>query len=148
MFLTVYVWESKQLLTTQVLRSNGFVILLMIVLALMAALSQLTDRLQEVSSDVELEHILNSNLNRLIIVFFYSTTCQTCERIRPDIMSLSGEMTSHLFLHIDIENGLTTAKKYDLQSLPSFLLFFNKKLLEKVSSVLCKLSYISCVIHI
>ena len=100
----------------------------------MASLPQLTSRLQEVSSDVELEHILNSNLNKLVVVFFYSTTCQTCERIRPDIMALSGEMTSHLFLHIDVENGLTTAKKYDLQSLPSFLLFFNKKLLEKVYS--------------
>ncbi|KAI6657019.1 Thioredoxin-2-like, partial [Oopsacas minuta] len=87
--------------------------------------------LREVSSDVELEHTLNSNLNKLIIIFFYTTTCQTCERIRPDIISLSGEMTSQLFLHVDIENCITTAKKYDLQSLPSFLLFFNKKLLEK-----------------
>ena len=43
-------------------------------------------------------------------------------------------MSSLLFLHIDIENCRTAATKFDLQSLPSFLIFFNKKLLEKVEA--------------
>ena len=61
-------------------------------LALMATGTSSVGRLFDVGSDVEFEQRLNSHLNQLIIAFFYTNTSQTCEKIRPDIMSLAGKI--------------------------------------------------------
>ena len=66
-------------------------------LALMATGTSFEGILHDITSDVEFEHNLNSHLNQLIIAFFYTKSSQTCENIRPDILSLAGKILNILF---------------------------------------------------
>lgn len=90
--------------------------------------------LKDISSEVDLQNILNFSINKLVIFFFFTQNSRTCDLIRPDIQKLSNEMKFYSFFSVDVENCVTTAKRYDVQSFPCFLFFFNKKLIEKLET--------------
>lgn len=62
-----------------------------------------------------------------VLVDFYATWCGPCIRFAPTLEELSNKYTTVCFLKVDIDTIPEVVEKYDLASMPTFIVFDNKK---------------------
>lgn len=63
---------------------------------------------------------------KLLLVDFYATWCGPCKTIAPKIVAMAEEMKDFcLFAKVDVDENEETAEKYEIQAMPTFLIFAN-----------------------
>lgn len=63
--------------------------------------------------------------NTWALVDFYTTWCPPCKLLKPVLEELSKEMTNLNFYTLDIEEAEDIAEDYEIQSVPTLILFKN-----------------------
>lgn len=87
-----------------------------------------------IENDSEFQPNLNNNLNSLIVTFFFASWCDVCKTLIPELSVLAQLRSLHIYFYVDIDKCPVTAKKYDVHSVPTFILFHNKVLLTKLET--------------
>jgi thioredoxin 1 len=80
----------------------------------------------EITSEQQFNnYIANTTPTTHLFVDFYATWCGPCQRIAPQLEKLNDDPTNDniTFLKVDITNNLDLKTKYNIKSLPSFLIF-------------------------
>lgn len=73
--------------------------------------------------------------DRPTIAKFGATWCGPCRRIEPDYRKIKQKYDSIKFMSLDVDDQPKLADEYDIDSVPSFLVFKNGFLLKRVSSI-------------
>ena len=67
------------------------------------------------------------------IYYFTADWCQPCKRTRPIVEELNHEQTIAGFQIIDVDDNADLVKKFDIKSVPTFILFDNKEEIKRVT---------------
>ncbi|CAF1170097.1 unnamed protein product [Adineta ricciae] len=84
--------------------------------------------------DLEKQLKDESNANKLIVLDFFATWCGPCVRIAPKIedWSTGDHKDDVVFLKCDVDEAEDVAKKYDIEAMPTFVLFKNGEEITRV----------------
>ncbi len=74
----------------------------------------------------------------VVLVDFYATWCGPCKMLSPIIDEVSNEISDVKFVKVDVDNSNDLANKYGITSIPTLLLFKDKKLKGKTVGFLTK----------
>ena len=59
-----------------------------------------------------------------VLVDFFATWCGPCRQMLPIVTELSEEMASQIkIVKLDVDDAAKTAEKYEIQSIPTMILF-------------------------
>ena len=75
------------------------------------------------------EEVLNSKVP--VLVDFWASWCGYCRMLAPLIEQVSEEVTDAKFCKLDTDNDPDLADKYDVNSLPTLLVFKNGELVDR-----------------
>ena len=76
-----------------------------------------------VPSDKDFNQKLEKAGNKLVIVDFHATWCGPCKMIAPVFQQLSIKYPDVVFLKVDVDTCTTTAEKYEVTAMPTFMAF-------------------------
>jgi len=63
---------------------------------------------------------------KLLIVDFHAQWCGPCKMIAPKIVAMAEEMKDKcIFAKVDVDEAAEIAEEYEIQAMPTFLLFAN-----------------------
>jgi len=80
--------------------------------------------------------------NILVVIDFYADWCAPCKLMSPIVDSLSRKFKNKIkFVKINVEKEESIAKKYNVMSLPTFLLLDDGVELERFSGSISKESF-------
>lgn len=66
--------------------------------------------------------------NRIILVDFWAAWCAPCRMMAPVLNDIAGELEGNRFVgKVDIEEYQSLAKKYNIRSIPTMILFRDGK---------------------
>lgn len=66
----------------------------------------------------------------LVVVDFWATWCGPCKMIAPVIEELGEEMPEVKFVKVDVDKNPSSAGKYEIQSIPTLLIFKNGEVVD------------------
>lgn len=92
--------------------------------------------MQSVTQDNFDEEVLSSE--KPVLVEFFSDSCVPCKRMSPVLAELEEEYNDIKIVKLNINFGAETAKKYNVLSSPTFLLFKNGAELHRLKGVVPK----------
>lgn len=81
--------------------------------------------MNRVSSEGEILKLINDN--EMVVIYFTGRDCGACEAIKSKIESVLRGLPNIMSVEIDGEKNLELAAKYDVFSLPIFLLYIEGK---------------------
>jgi thioredoxin len=86
--------------------------------------------IREVKSLNDLDTILDvaNKENKSVIMDSFATWCGPCKKIAPDFEKLSSIYKDTIFIKTDIDIAQDIAEKLVIESIPTFILFKNKKI--------------------
>ena len=70
------------------------------------------------------------------VFYFTADWCSPCKKVRPIVQELIKEGHSFQIIDVDIEKEL--AKKFEISSVPTFILFKNEKSVNRISGAQTK----------
>ena len=83
------------------------------------------------------QEVLSSN--QVTLVDFWATWCGPCRKMAPIIDELAQEFEGKVkFVKIKADENLSTAQKYSISGVPSFLIFTNGELAERIVNMVPK----------
>ncbi|MGU8453357.1 thioredoxin [Clostridium perfringens] len=65
--------------------------------------------------------------SEVVVVDFWATWCGPCKMIAPVIEELANEMENVKFVKVDVDKNPGSAGKYQIQSIPTLLIFKDGK---------------------
>ena len=77
--------------------------------------------LQSINNDNFESEVLNSNVP--VLLEFYSDSCIPCKRMSPILAELEEEHTDIKVSKLNIKFGADTARKYNVMSSPTIVIF-------------------------
>jgi len=89
--------------------------------------TQPTEVIEHCNTLEELKEKLGSAGGKLVVIDFYAKWCGPCKQIAPKIEQMATEFPNVLFLKVDIDKNDDATKKYDITSIPTFLLIKDEK---------------------
>jgi thioredoxin 1 len=69
----------------------------------------------------------------LVVVDFSAAWCGPCKMIAPAFDELSNEYPDSYFVKVDVDQVKAIAKRYEVMSMPTFILFKNGKVVDRFS---------------
>ncbi|CAI5756231.1 unnamed protein product [Candida verbasci] len=85
---------------------------------------------QAITSQSEFDEALK--FDGLVVVDFFATWCGPCKMIAPLLEKFSKEYTQVKFLKVDVDEVSEIAQKFEISSMPTFLLFKNGEVIQKL----------------
>lgn len=77
--------------------------------------------------------------DRLVLVDFFATWCQPCKMMHPVLEQVKGELGERIrIIKVDVDKYGTTASQYQVQSVPTLMLFRGGKMLWRTTGVVPK----------
>ena len=70
------------------------------------------------------------NEEGVVVVDFFATWCGPCKMIAPVIEELANEMENVKFVKVDVDKNPGSAGKYQIQSIPTLLIFKDGKVVD------------------
>ncbi|KAM9916462.1 hypothetical protein OXX59_009953 [Metschnikowia pulcherrima] len=83
-----------------------------------------------VTSTSEFQEALKHN--GLVVVDFFATWCGPCKMIAPMVDKFATQYTGAKFIKVDVDELQEVAQEYEISSMPTFLLFKEGKVIQKV----------------
>ena len=84
--------------------------------------------------------------NQLILVDFFATWCQPCKMMHPILKQVKDVLGDRIrIIKIDVDTHSVLAQKYQIQSVPTLMLFRNGAVLWRPSGVMQKAELISTI---
>lgn len=81
------------------------------------------------------------NGDKVVLVDFFATWCGPCKTMNPIIDEVASEMKGKMrTLRVDIDKNQITATNYQIQSVPTFMIFRKGKILWRHSGAISKSS--------
>ena len=68
--------------------------------------------------------------SEVVVVDFWATWCGPCKMIAPVIEELANEMENVKFVKVDVDKNPGSAGKYQIQSIPTLLIFKDGKVVD------------------
>lgn len=82
---------------------------------------------------------LLANSNKAVIVDFWAPWCGPCMRMKPVFEQLASELQGkYTFVGVNIDNAKQLSNKYDVKSIPTFVIIKNNKVVEKITGQVSK----------
>ena len=78
----------------------------------------------EVVNDENFEQVVLKS-DKPVLVDFFATWCGPCRQMLPVVTELSEEMKDLKIVKLDVDEAGKTAEKYEIQSIPTMILFKN-----------------------
>lgn len=79
----------------------------------------------EVVNDENFEQVVLKS-EKPVLVDFFATWCGPCRQMLPIVTELSEEMNKEIkIVKLDVDEAGKTAEKYEIQSIPTMILFKN-----------------------
>ena len=91
--------------------------------------------IKKIEENSELDNIIRSSVEKLVVVDFFATWCGPCVRIAPKLeeMSQSDQFKeSVVFLKVDVDAASEISEKYKIQAMPTFILFKDGKKVDEM----------------
>lgn len=77
--------------------------------------------------------------NQLVLVDFFATWCQPCKMMRPILKQVKDVLGNRIrIIKIDVDTHSALASKYQIQSVPTLMLFHKGEVLWRTSGVMQK----------
>ena len=81
-------------------------------------------------TEKELKNIVNTG--NKVIIDCYAPWCGPCTQLSPIIDEMATERTDYKFYKINIDNAEEISYRYEIMSIPTILIFQNKRLKNKI----------------
>jgi len=86
-----------------------------------------------IQTDKELETMVqNFGGGKCLVIYFYLPWCPSCLRMSPVVNSIADKNPDVLFLKVDAEKCVDSARKHRITKVPLFILFNNLKRVDRV----------------
>lgn len=82
----------------------------------------------KINNSEEFEEVIRNSNNLYVVVDFYAEWCKPCKKLMPIFEKLSSEIEDLDFIKIDVDMFDTIADTYDINELPTVLIFSTKNL--------------------
>jgi thioredoxin 1 len=102
-------------------------------ITLLSLPSFITATVTEITSVQAFNTFSQTDLAGLIVIDFYATWCNPCKAFAPQFESLSTKYSTVRFAKINVDVLSTITLKYDIKSMPTFILMKNGIEVERVS---------------
>ena len=77
--------------------------------------------------------------SQLVLVDFFATWCQPCKMMHPILKQVKDVLGDHIrIIKIDVDTHSALASKYQIQSVPTLMLFRKDEVLWRTSGVMQK----------
>lgn len=74
--------------------------------------------------------------DQLVLVDFFATWCQPCKMMHPILEQLKSQLGNKIrVIKIDVDRNNTTAARFNIQSVPTLMLFWKGEVLWRRSGV-------------
>ena len=84
--------------------------------------------------------------NQLVLVDFFATWCQPCKMMHPILKQVKDILGERIrIIKIDVDTHNTLSQKYQIQSVPTLMLFRKGEVLWKTSGVIQKAELLSTI---
>lgn len=84
--------------------------------------------------------------NQLVLVDFFATWCQPCKMMHPILKQVKDILGEHIrIIKIDVDTHNTLSQKYQIQSVPTLMLFRRGEVLWRTSGVIQKAELLSTI---
>ncbi|WP_343698978.1 thioredoxin [Caulobacter sp.] len=94
-------------------------------------------RLSNITDETFAREVLASDVPVLVDV--YADWCGPCKSMLPTLEDVAGEFDGAVrFLKLDLDHCPATAKAYDVQSIPTYLIFSGGRQVERYSGVMSR----------
>ena len=67
------------------------------------------------------------------VYYFTADWCQPCKRTRPIVEELNREQTVAIFRIIDVDDTFELARKFEVKSVPTFILIDDQKEIDRIT---------------
>lgn len=82
--------------------------------------------------EITSEEFANVVKDGLILVDFYSTTCNPCKMLLPQLELLSSELNDVKIVKVNIEESPDVASQFTVMGVPTMLLFKNGEVVDQM----------------
>lgn len=70
--------------------------------------------------------------DKMVLVDFFATWCAPCQMLMPVLESIASEREDFDIIEIDIDESKDLAMKYDIEAVPTMIIFKNGTAIDKI----------------
>ena len=86
------------------------------------------------------------NADKPVLVDFFATWCGPCKTLAPILVDVKKEMGEAItIIKVDVDKSAQAAQQYQVQGVPTLILFKNCKILWRQSGVVPKASLVTAI---
>ena len=86
------------------------------------------------------------NADKPVLVDFFATWCGPCKTLAPILVDVKKEMGEAItIIKVDVDKSAQAAQQYQVQGVPTLILFKNGKILWRQSGVVPKASLVTAI---